>query len=131
MENKYVQRARATRQDPGIHYNCAQAVLTVFAGDCGISEGKAFQLGAHFGHGMQMGATCGVITGGLMVIGMLGGGKEESKRFLSAMSQRHNRLTDCKDLLRVNAECGGSRQEHCDNMVYEAVEEVAEIMRLN
>lgn len=131
MENKYVMKAKELRQITEPHYNCAQGVLVAFAEECGISEEKAFQMGAYFGHGMNMGATCGAITGGLMVIGMLGGGKEEHHTFMTAMRQHHDNLTDCKDLLRVNAEKGGSRQEHCDNMVYEAVEEVTKVMHLN
>ncbi len=130
MENKYVMRAKAFRAETSAHYNCAQAVLASFAEECGISEEKAIQMGAHFGHGMNMGATCGAMTGALMVIGMLGGGREQSHDFMTAMRQHHTNLTDCKDLLRVNAEKGGSRQEHCDNMVYEAVEEVTKIMGL-
>ncbi len=130
MENKYVRRARDFRQNPDVHYNCAQAVLAAFAADCGLSEGKVFQLGAHFGHGMNLGATCGAMVGGLMVIGLLGGGQEASKAYLTAMRQMHCNLTDCKDLLRVNAECGGSRQAHCDQLVYESVETVARIMHL-
>lgn len=130
MEHKYVKRAKTFRAETTPHYNCAQAVLVVFAAECGLSEGKAFQLGAQFGHGMNMGGTCGAITGGLMVIGMLGGGREEAHSFMTGMRQRHCNLTDCKDLLRVNAEKGGSRQEHCDNMVFEAVEEVCRVMHL-
>ena len=26
MENKYLDRAKALREDPNVHYNCAQAV---------------------------------------------------------------------------------------------------------
>ena len=131
MENKYVKKAKDFRAATNPHYNCAQAVLVVFADECGISEEKAFQMGAQFGHGMNMGATCGAMTGSLMVIGMLGGGREEAHSFMTAMRQRHDNLTDCKDLLRVNAEKGGSRQEHCDNMVFEAVEEVTKVMHLD
>ena len=75
--NKYVKRAEQFRNDPSIHYNCAQAVLVAYAAECGISEGKAFQMGEHFGGGMRMAATCGAITGGLMVLGMLGGTEDQ------------------------------------------------------
>ena len=126
--SKYVRRTEQYRSDPSVHYNCAQAVLVTYAAECGISEGKAFQLGAHFGGGMKMGATCGAITGALMVIGMLGGGDDAYRAFMKIMRDNHDGVTDCAGLLKKNAEAGGSKKEHCDGMVYEAVEAVAKVM---
>lgn len=128
--NKYVKRAEQFRNDPSVHYNCAQAVVVSFAAECGISEGKAFQMGEHFGGGMRMAATCGAITGGLMVLGMLGGTEDQRRMFLEAMKANHDGMTDCAHLLKKNAEQGGTRKEHCDGMVYEAVENVAKVMGL-
>lgn len=128
--NKYVKRAEQFRNDPSIHYNCAQAVLVAYAAECGISEGKAFQMGEHFGGGMRMAATCGAITGGLMVLGMLGGTEDQRRAFISAMQDNHEKMTDCADLLKKNVQMGGTRKEHCDSMVYEAVENVAKVMGL-
>ena len=34
MENKYLDRAKALREDPNVHYNCAQAVTATFAEEC-------------------------------------------------------------------------------------------------
>lgn len=130
MSSKYVKRAERFRSDPAVHYNCAQAVIAAYAAECGISEGKAYQLGAHFGGGMKMAATCGAITGALMVIGMLGGGDDAYRRFMAAMKAGHDGLTNCGDLLKKNAGAGGSKQDHCDGMVYEAVENVAKVMKL-
>lgn len=128
--NKYVKRAEQFRNDPSIHYNCAQAVLATFAAECGVSEGKAFQLGTHFGGGMKMAATCGVITGGLMVMGMLGGSDEQRRQFVAAIKDNHEGMTDCGALLQRNKELGGEKKAHCDGMVYEAVELVSTIMGL-
>jgi C_GCAxxG_C_C family probable redox protein len=126
----YRERAQAMRNDTQTHCNCAQAVLCAYAPECGISQGKALQLGMHFGSGMKIAATCGAITGGLMVIGMLGGGDDAYRQFMTMMKQGHEGLTDCADLLKKNAERGGNKKEHCDGMVYEAVEAVAAVMKL-
>lgn len=130
MENKYLARARALREDPAVHYNCAQAVTGAFAEECGLSQAQAIALGAHFGSGMKMAATCGAITGALMVIGLLGGTDDQYRRFMSAMRQNHDGMTDCADLLKRNAELGGAKKPHCDGMVYEAVSNVVDIMGL-
>ena len=62
MENKYLDRAKALREDPNVHYNCAQAVTATFAEECSLTREQAIKLGAHFGSGMKMAATCGAIT---------------------------------------------------------------------
>ncbi len=38
MENKYLDRAKALREDPNVHYNCAQAVTATFADECGMTR---------------------------------------------------------------------------------------------
>ena len=77
-----------------------------------------------------MAATCGAITGGLMVLGMLESSEEQRRQFVDAMKQNHEGMTDCADLLKKNAAQGGDKKEHCDGMVYEAVELVSTIMGL-
>lgn len=128
--SKYVDRVRRLRADPAVHYNCAQAVVAAYAAECGISEGKARQMGELFGGGMKMAATCGAITGALMVIGMLGGGDNEYRAFMKSMRDNHEGATDCAQLLKQNAARGGDKKTHCDGMVYEAVETVAKVMGL-
>lgn len=55
-------------------YNCAQAVCGAFAEPMGLSERQALRLSSGFGGGMgRMRATCGAVSGMVMVIGMLGG----------------------------------------------------------
>ena len=128
--SKYNDRVRQLRADPAVHYNCAQSVIIAFAAECGINQGKACQLGAHFGSGMKMAATCGAITGALMVIGMMGGGDAEYKAFMKLMREGHDGLTDCASLLKLNAERGGEKRTHCDAMVHGAVDAVVQVMGL-
>ncbi len=116
--------AEKLRRDPEVHYNCAQSVLIPFAGSCGISEEKAFQLGSNFGSGMKMGGCCGAITGGLMVIGMCGGSQQQVQTFMSSMRAKHDNLVNCADLLRKNAQEGGDKKTHCDRLVYDAIDSV-------
>ncbi len=126
--NRHLNRAETLRCGSGEYYNCAQSVLITFAWECGISEKKAAQLGILFGSGMKMGGCCGAITGGLMAIGMMGGGEKEYRSFMSAMRGQHDNLVNCSDLLRRNAQCGGDMEEHCNGMVYAAVEGVIDAM---
>ena len=69
---KYLERAKELRNDPGVHYNCAQAVLAAFGPDAGLPEEAACRITANFGSGMKMGETCGAVTGGLMALGLYG-----------------------------------------------------------
>ncbi len=75
------EHAAQLRADTSIHYNCCQAVLVPFAAECGLDEESALRLGQHFGSGMRMGAICGTVTGGLMVLGLAGAGEEKAKQF--------------------------------------------------
>ena len=130
MTDKYIERAKQLRGNRQVHCNCAQAVLGTFAAECGLSYEQARSLGSHFGSGMKMGSTCGAITGALMVIGLMGGDEACRKKFIDTMKQKHDGLTDCRDLLRKNAETGIPAGRHCDELVYEAVEGVVRVMNL-
>lgn len=125
----HLERAKALRNDPDIHYNCAQAVLASFSPETGISVKDACRIAANFGSGMKMAATCGAVTGGLMALGLCG--IEDSGRigrFLSAVRNQHNGCLDCRDLLRMNREAGGQQKPHCDGMVYECTALVEQIL---
>ncbi|MCC8066863.1 MAG: C-GCAxxG-C-C family protein [Clostridiales bacterium] len=130
MENQYIEHAVRLRAITEIHYNCAQAVLVPFASVCGISEEKAYQLGAHFGSGMKMGSVCGAVTGALMVIGMLGGTDDQYRAFMKMMRDNHGISLNCVDLLKKNQEAGQEKKVHCDHMVYEAIADLTEVMQL-
>lgn len=128
--NQFLERAKALREDPNAHHNCAQAVLEAFAPECELTQEQAAKLGAHFGSGMKIAATCGAITGALMVIGMLGGDDDAYRAFMTAMKDNHEGMTNCADLLKKNAATGCPKEQHCDGMVYEAVENVFKVMHL-
>ncbi len=130
MDDKYVETARGLRTDPSVHYNCAQAVLVTFAEDCGITREKAVSLGAHFGGGMKMGSVCGAISGGTMVIGMLGGGDAQYRDFMQSMKEDHGGAVNCSELLAKADESGCIRKEYCDDLVCGAVENIVRIMDL-
>ena len=44
------------------------------------------------------------------------------------MAENHDGMTDCADLLRANAEKGGEKKTHCDNMIKESIEVMDEVM---
>jgi C_GCAxxG_C_C family probable redox protein len=128
--SKEMDRAVELRSRTDIHYNCAQTVLCAFADTLGMTEEEAFKLGSHFGGGMKMGATCGVITSGLMILGMAGKGETAvANKYVDGFRERHNGVLNCAELLRINAEKGGTRKPHCDGMVYEAVAALEEMLK--
>ena len=74
--SKYTDLAMERRthigQDGRPLYNCAQAVVSVFARDAGYDEDAALRAATYFRGGMQMGSVCGAVTGGLMALGFAG-----------------------------------------------------------
>ena len=129
---KYLDRARELRAIVTPHYNCAQSVLLPFAEVFGMSEEDVMRIAVHFGAGMKMGSVCGAVTGGLMALGLAGiDSAQAANDFTRKIRTNHEGLLDCKDLLRVNAQQGGDKKAHCDDMVYEAVEAVYELLKEN
>lgn len=127
---KNLERAKELRNDPNVHYNCAQAVLASFAPDAGISEADACRITANFGSGMKMGGTCGAVTGGLMALGLYG--VEEGSvigGYLRAVRDNHGGCLECRELLRKNREAGLPQKAHCDGMVYECTGLAEEILK--
>lgn len=122
-----LERTAQLRADTSVHYNCCQAVLVPFCEECGIDADTAYRLGTHFGNGMKMGATCGAITGALMVLGMADAGPDKAKALREKMKERHSAL-DCATLLQQARDQGLVRKEHCDGMVFEAVELLEELL---
>ena len=123
----YMEKAQALRADTTVHYNCAQSVLVPFAAEMGLSEQQAYALGAHFGSGMRHGSTCGAITGALMALGMMGYDETTAAEILRNVRQNHGAL-DCAALLRTAHEAGIPRKPHCDGMVFELVQTVADTL---
>ena len=130
--SKYMDRARELRAIVTPHYNCAQAVLLPFAPDAGVSEEQAYKLAANFGAGMKMASVCGAITGGLMALGLYG--LEDPKtigEYYRRLNANHDGLLDCASLLRVNKEQGREKKPHCDDMVFECVALVENLLQEN
>lgn len=127
--SEILDRSKELRADQTRHYNCAQGVLVPFAEAKGIDSETAYQIAGNFGAGMKRAATCGAITGALMALGLYG---VEDPAVISEVYRRlkenHQGCLDCGDLLRINKENGGNKKTHCDNMVYECVSLVEELL---
>ena len=130
--SKYTEKAMKYRTNPEAmgksHYNCAQAVVTVFAEDLHYDEEAAFKSAAAFGGGMRIGSVCGAITGGIMALGFAGVDDAKTINSFFRKVRNHDGLINCSDLLRTNAEKGGEKGPHCDAMVYECVDYVEELL---
>ena len=92
-------------------FNCAQATYCAFCDVTGSTLGEAMRLSSSFGGGMgRMRLTCGAISGGLMVLGVLFGYDDISsdapkaehyarvQEFASRFRERHTTLS-CSELL--------------------------------
>jgi C_GCAxxG_C_C family probable redox protein len=123
--------------------NCAQAVLSVFATEYGLSEHDAYRMAWPFGGGMgRLQKTCGTMTGAFMVIGLAWGRKrpknDEEKekvyqivREFSARFESLHGATDCLTLLGrdISTEEGKQKakeddifSQRCEKYVGDAVE---------
>ena len=127
--SKYLEKAKALRAIETPHYNCGQSVLIPFAAEAGLTEEQAMKICANFGGGLKRGSACGAVTGGLVVLGLFG--LEDPTAYYQALRAKHEGLLDCADLLRKNQELGRARKPHCDELVYECVELVEQILREN
>ena len=111
-------------------WNCCQSVVAVFARDAGYDAEACMKAATYFRGGMQMGAVCGVVTGGLMALGLAGlDDAQTANEFVRKIRDNHDGMTCCRDLLRVNAENGGEKLPHCNAMIREAIGYVEEILR--
>lgn len=128
--SKYMERAKALRDDPNVHYNCAQSVLMAFCEDKGLAPEMAGALTANLGSGMRIAGTCGAMVGGLLVLGLYGVNDPVIiSSYWKEFMGKHDGMNQCRDLLRVNAAKGNPKKPHCDNMVYEAVELTERILK--
>jgi hypothetical protein len=130
--NKHIEDAMEIRNEQPMVCNCAQTILRVYAKELGLSPEQAEKLGSNFGGGMKCGGTCGVITSGLLVLG--GKGIESAAKigeFRRRIAENHDGMTDCKLLLKANAERGGNKKEHCDGMIREAITLIDELVSVS
>ncbi len=125
--SKYLDRAKELRAIAVPHYNCGQSVVVPFAEDAGLTEEQAMGICANFGGGLKRASACGAITGGLVVLGLFG--IDNPAEYYQALRERHEGMLDCVDLLRKNKEMGGERKPHCDELVFECVLLVEQILR--
>ena len=122
-----VERAQALRERTDRHFNCCQSVLAAFADVCGMDEAGVCRLGTSFGGGMRHGATCGAVTGGLMVLGLAGKDLETGEEFMRRFREKNGPL-DCAAQLRAAKERGEERKPHCDRMVCSAAAMVEDLL---
>ena len=92
-------------------YNCAQAVVTAFHEELGMTESEAARLSSSFGGGMgRMRETCGAVSGMLLAAGLLWGydtpGDDEAKaahyRLVQKLAGKFRERTGsilCRELL--------------------------------
>lgn len=123
-----MEKARALRDDANVHYNCCQSVLIPFAEKLGLSEEQAKALGAHFGSGMRYGSTCGALTGALMAAGLSGKDAAAANELINRFREE-NGYTDCRDLLQAAADRGQAKKENCDELVFQCVAAVEELLK--
>ena len=128
--SKYLDRAHEIRAIETPHHNCTQSVLMSFTQSLNLDDETAYKLAVAFGAGMKSGLVCGVITGGLMVLGLFDvDDQPTTQKLISDFKAKHNSMIDCADLLRANSAAGGKRKPHCDALVYEMVEYVENILK--
>lgn len=89
---------------------CSQAVLSQYSELFDLDQTSALKIASGFGAGMQMGKTCGAVTGAYMVLGLKFGTEESARshgrkdvynavvEFTRKFEER-NGTTDCRDLL--------------------------------
>ncbi len=128
--SKYLDKAKEIRAIVEPHHNCAQSVLMSFTQSLNLDDQTAFKIATAFGGGMKSGITCGVITGGLMVLGLFDvDAPEDTQALVKFFREKHAQMIDCADLLKANAAAGGTRKPHCDALVYEMVEYVEKVLK--
>lgn len=130
-------------------YHCAQAVFGAFASELGLELKTALKLSACFGSGMRQAETCGCITGGLLVLGMVLGrydaqdqereiyGNQKTEEFVNRFRERMNGSMNCRDILgidlstpegMVRARQTGLIKEKCPPALYLSIEILEDIL---
>jgi len=102
-------------------FNCSQSILAAYAEELGLNREDALRVAAPFGGGIgRTGATCGVVTGALMALGLKYGmtqadaqAKERmyalAQEFMRRFEQQYGVLT-CKGLLGLDLSTPEGRQ---------------------
>ena len=145
--NGNVARVDAIRDELGHGFNCAQVVLMHFCPEVGLDTDTGLRLASGFGGGMRMGGTCGAVTGGLMVLGLLQGFGAENpsaerehirsltQDFIDRFTHIHGN-TECKELLGIDTSQPGNREiatskglfhDICPNCILSAIDILQEL----
>ena len=158
LASKFLKSAEAAAADSGAAaeeavetfrdgINCTQAILSAWGSRHGLDRDTAMKLGGAFGSGMNMGETCGAVTGALMVIGLRHAKvskagflsrdrtERETLEFLERFKAR-NETVSCKELLgcdlgtpqgRAAARRDRSFKTRCPKFVRDAAEILEEM----
>ncbi len=129
-------------------YNCTQSVFGALAPDLGLKRDLAFKIASAFGGGMNMGSTCGALTGAMLALGLAAGFGEYSPERKDAFSELNQELTrrfrksighlDCRDILQIDSPNAAQKQSarrapailaaRCQNCVKTATDLVVNIL---
>jgi len=125
-----MERRRLIGPDGRPVYNCAQAVVSVFARDAGYDEDAALKAATYFRGGMQIGSVCGAVTGALMALGFAGlEDAAVSNALIRKVKAANEDRINCKELLAASAARGEVKKEHCDAMIRACVAWTEEALR--
>ena len=130
-------------------FSCSQAILSTFAPELGLDYETAMKVSCGFGGGMaQTAATCGVVTGAVMVIGLRYGriGEVDFKakaltyqkvqEFMEKFKKRNQSLL-CRELLGDDMSTADGKdrihergfiREVCPGFIRDGVEILEEIL---
>jgi C_GCAxxG_C_C family probable redox protein len=132
-------------------FNCAQAVLTAYCSEYGLSDDIAKKLSCGFGAGMGYnGEVCGAVTGALMLIGLKNGkysnldneSKDKTyklvKEFIANFKKEFGSI-NCTELLKydlskeeelLKASSSGIFKKLCPLYIKKSAELVEEILKI-
>ncbi len=131
-------------------FNCSQAVFSSFADDLGLNEKTAQKIASGFGGGIARGGDiCGVVTGGIMALGLKYFDTESDiqkskkqvyeiiKEFKQLFEKQHGSII-CRDLLGldISTDEGFKKSQEldlhnkiCKGLVKDVVEIVEEMIK--
>lgn len=127
-------------------WTCSQAVLSAFCGDFGLDADIAKNMACGFSGGMRRGDTCGVVTAGVMVLGLWSSKlqvteAEQKRRCFDAVTMfidrfEHNRKSaHCRDIIgydvrdeKARKNSPGQQGRVCGHVVSDGVRLLADIL---
>lgn len=125
MDNK--ERIEKSGENHLKGFNCAQSIACAYSDLVGVDEKTMFQLASGFGAGMGgMKATCGAVSGAIMVAGMMaqqkGYNKAETYKVCSQipkMFEEKNKSLVCKEIKGIET---GKVLRPCQDCILDAAE---------